>query len=133
MPKMDHFLSKHVYMYNDVLCINGSKVAALNVYYHFNVCTSLKSFLIIRPQYLTGNPNEYLFTNLTWHMFHMVYIRWWFIYMWWKQRFMGWKMKTKKLNEGLKVCQKICWSHDIESFQIHFYQFPCTSIVSPCH
>ena len=35
MPKMDYFtyfLSKNVY--NDVLCINGSKVTALNIFYH---------------------------------------------------------------------------------------------------
>ena len=43
MPKNDYltgFLSKN--MYNDVLGINGTNVTALNVFYHFNVCTTLE-------------------------------------------------------------------------------------------
>ena len=43
MPKMDyltHFLSRNIY--NDVLCLNGSKVTALNVFQILNVITPLK-------------------------------------------------------------------------------------------
>ena len=42
MPKIDlvtHFLSKNVYNYE--LGMNGSKVTALNIFYHFNVGTAL--------------------------------------------------------------------------------------------
>ena len=31
-PFLTHFLSKNIY--NDILCINGSKVTGLNVFYH---------------------------------------------------------------------------------------------------
>ena len=42
MPKNDsltHFLLKNEY--NDVLCINGSKVTALNVFYHSTFASPL--------------------------------------------------------------------------------------------
>ena len=43
---LTHFLSKNVY--NDVLCINGSKVTALNAFHHLNVCITLNGILKYR-------------------------------------------------------------------------------------
>ena len=56
-----HFLSRNIY--NDALCINGSKITTLNVFHHLNVGNTLKTHCkpyLVLPKTFTNSTRNYL-------------------------------------------------------------------------
>ena len=53
MDSLTHLLSKNVY--NDVFFINGSKITALNVFYHSTFASLLTRRLFVRPLFTKTN------------------------------------------------------------------------------